>query len=292
MGIARVCRHFQADSHLIAWLHEKGYAYDIITDQELHDEGVGAIAGYKAVTTGSHPEYHTKNTLDALQQYRDNGGRFMYLGGNGFYWRIAVHDSEPGALEIRRGETGIRAWASEPGEYYNAFDGAYGGLWRRSARPPQQLAGIGFSAQGNFFGSYYQRRTGADTPPCNEWIFAGIDDDIIGDFGLSGGGAAGYELDRVDYRLGSPDTIQIAASSAGHNDTFVLVPEEHLTHITNWAGEPLEHLLRADMVYFDLPGGGEVFATGSITFCGSLPHNNFNNNVSALLGNVLNRFLR
>ena len=129
-------------------------------------------------------------------------------------------------------------------------------------------------------------------PPCAEWIFAGIDDEIIGDFGLSGGGAAGFELDRVDYRLGSPDNIQVVASSTGHDASFILVPEEQLTHLTNWPGEPVESLLRADMVYFDTPNGGEVFATGSITFCGSLPHNNFDNNVSALLKNVVDRFLR
>ena len=29
--------------------------------------------------------------LDALQAYLDRGGRLMYLGGNGFYWRIAFH---------------------------------------------------------------------------------------------------------------------------------------------------------------------------------------------------------
>jgi N,N-dimethylformamidase len=286
-------RHFQADSHLIAWLHAKNYAYDIITDQELHDEGVEAISAYKALTTGTHPEYHTAESLDALQDYRDQGGRLMYLGGNGFYWRIAIHEEQPGTLEIRRGEGGIRAWASEPGEYYNAFDGSYGGLWRRSARPPQQLVGIGFSAQGIFFGSYYDRVTGTHTPPSSEWIFAGIEDNKIGDFGLSGGGAAGFELDRVDYRLGSPEQIEIVATSRGHHEKdFVLTPEDLLTHITNWPGEPVDQLLRADMVYFEVPGGGEVFSTGSITFCGSLPHNNFNNNVSALLCNIVDRFLR
>jgi N,N-dimethylformamidase len=30
-----------------------------------------------------------------------------------------------------------------------------------------------------------------------------------------------------------------------------------------------------------------VFAVGSITFCGSLPWNNFDNNVSQLLANIL-----
>ncbi len=53
-------RHFQADSHLIWWLHEKGIDYDIVTDRELHEEGYSVLEGYKAVTTGSHPEYHTR----------------------------------------------------------------------------------------------------------------------------------------------------------------------------------------------------------------------------------------
>ena len=62
-------RHFQADSHLISWLHAKCIDYDIITDEELHNDGVAAIQGYEAVITGSHPEYHTSETLDALTQY-------------------------------------------------------------------------------------------------------------------------------------------------------------------------------------------------------------------------------
>ena len=41
------------------------------------------------------------------------------------------------------------------------------------------------------------------------------------------------------------------------------------------------------MVYVKTPSGGEVFAVGSITFCGSLPWNNFDNNVSRLLRNVV-----
>ena len=283
-------RHFQADSHLIAWLEHMGTAYDIITDRELHEEGAAALAGYRAVTTGSHPEYHTAETLDALEGYRDSGGNLLYLGGNGFYWRVALHNEEPGAIEIRRGEGGIRAWAAEPGEYFNAFDGAYGGLWRRNGRPPQRLAGVGFTGQGLFEGSYYRRRPEADDPRV-AWMFAGIDDTLLGDFGFSGGGAAGFELDRADPRLGTPENALVVASSEGHQEHFVLVPEELLTHVSTLSGEPLDDLIRADMTYFETPSGGAVFATGSITFCGSLPWNDFDNNISHLLANVMNRFL-
>ena len=72
----------------------------------------------------------------------------MYLGANGWYWRIAYHETLPGVIEVRRAEDGIRAWAAEPGEYYHSFTGEYGGLWRRNGRPPNVVAGIGFSAQG------------------------------------------------------------------------------------------------------------------------------------------------
>ena len=281
-------RHFQADSHLIAWLHNQNIDYDIITDDELDRDGVTAIAGYKAVVTGSHPEYHTSETLDALKGYRDSGGGLVYLGGNGFYWRIVRHPEDSTLLEIRRSEDGLRAWASEPGEYYNAFDGSYGGLWRRNGRPPQQLVGIGFTAQGNFVGMPYKR---VCYDKNMDWVFDGINDDLLGDFGFSGHGAAGFELDRRDEKLDDGEDITILAQSYDEDNRFILVPEELLTHLTNLSGAPEGDVKRADMVYFKTHTGGQVFAAGSITFCGSLPWNNYDNNVSKLLRNVVRKFV-
>jgi len=283
-------RHFPADGHLLTWLDKQGIDCDLITDHELHNDGYAALAPYQVVTTGSHPEYHTAKTLDAIEAYRDNGGNLMYLGGNGFYWRIAVHESQSGALEIRRGEGGIRAWAAEPGEYFNAFDGNYGGMWRRNGRPPQSIAGLGFTAQGDFTATYY-RRLKASNDPNVAWIFDGIEGDIIGDFGLSGGGAAGFELDRADTRLGTPEDAVILARSENHDAETIMVPEEMLTHIMNWSLESTRDLIRADMLYFRTASGGQVFSTGSITYCGCLPWNDGDNNVSKLTENVLRRFL-
>ena len=70
----------------------------------------------------------------------------------------------------------------------------------------------------------------------------------------------------------------------------MLVPEEQLTHLTNVSGEPEINVKRADMVYFQIPEGGCVFSVGSITFCGSLPHNQFINNISRILENVVKKF--
>ena len=290
-------RHLPADLHLIQWLEARGLDYDVVTDEDLDREGADILDGYKAVATTSHPEYHTTESLNAFQEYaHERGGRLLYLGGNGFYWRIARHPELEGVYEIRRAEGGIRAWAAEPGEYWNAFDGAYGGLWRRNGRPPQALAGVGFTSQGLFQGSYY-RRTPASYAPEFEWIFDGVDDETVGDFGFSGGGAAGFELDRADPALGTPPNAVTLAASEGHQDHFVLVHEEQLTHVDTVprakqapGGRP-EELIRADLVYFETQNGGAVFSTGSITYCGSLPWNGGDNNISRITENVIRGFL-
>ena len=91
---------------------------------------------------------------------------------------------------------------------------------------------------------------------------------------------------------GTPLNAVVLASSQGDNQHFVLVPEDILTHVASWNGEDFTSLVRSDIVYFDTAKGGAVFSVGSITFCGSLPVNNGDNNISQLIKNVLNHFLR
>jgi N,N-dimethylformamidase len=281
-------RHFPADTHLLAWLEDKGFTYDIVTDEDLDDEGVALLKPYKLVLTGSHPEYHTLRMIDALEAYKAQGGNLAYLGGNGFYWRIARNPALPHILEVRRAEGGIRAWDAQPGEYFHQLDGQLGGLWRRSRRPPQMLAGLGFSGQGLFEGTWF-RRTQASHAPEFAWMFDGIDTDILGNYGLSGGGAAGFELDRADVELGTPRNTTILAVSEDPPASMTTVPEELLSHISTVNGESPEALKRGEIIWFDTPAGGSVFAAGSITFLGSLWQNGFQGPVSRLLENVVRR---
>jgi len=283
-------RHFPADSHLTNWLLEKGYDYDVITDEDLDDQGVEALQHYDVVLTGSHPEYHTRRMIEALIAYREAGGYLMYLGANGFYWKIARPTSAPHMLEIRRAEGGIRAWASEPGEYYHQLDGGYGGMWRRNGIAPQATAGVGFAVQGGFEGVGY-RRTPESYEPDVSWLFEGVSDETFGDFGLSGGGAAGFELDQVVPELGSPSFLKIVGVSDNHGPSFKLVPEEILTW-TIAASIPRKYEgVCAHMAVGVAEGGGGLFAVGSITFLGSLAHNRCDNDVSRIVENCLRHFL-
>ena len=53
-----------------------------------------------------------------------------------------------------------------------------------------------------------------------------------------------------------------------------------------------DYRIRADMVFFNAPNGGAMFSTGSIGFGQSLPHDNFENNCSTLLKNVVDAFAK
>jgi N,N-dimethylformamidase len=277
------------DLCLLDWLEAHQQPYDVITDDDLHAEGLPLIEGYAVVLTGCHPEYDSREMLDALAAYLGRGGRLMYMGGNGFYWRVSYPAAHPGMIEMRRAEDGTRAWVESVGEYYHSSTGEYGGLWRRQDRAPNALVGVGFVAQGFDRSSYY-RRTPASRDPRARFIFEGIEDEVLGDFGLSGGGAAGLELDAFNAALGSPPWALVVASSENHSNAFQLVNEEMNVSFAGADGQ-FSPAVRADMVFYEHPGGGAVFSTGSIAYVGSLAHEHYVNNVSRLTLNVLRRFL-
>ncbi len=285
-------RHFAADLYLIDWLEKKEFAYDIITDEDLNFQGTELLGKYRVVLTGTHPEYSTAPMLDALEQYLTAGGRLMYLGGNGFYWVTSIDPGRPHVMEVRRGMAGSRDWSSAPGECYHSTTGELGGHWRFRGRGPNRLVGVGFTAMGwDGRAPGYLRKSGSFDER-GAFVFEGIrHDEVIGDFGLVLGGAAGDELDRLDYGLGTPPHALLLASSSGHS-RFVLPVIEDFTQINAgfMTGDHSANV-RADMVYFETPKGGAVFSTGSITWCGSLSHNHYDNNVSRITGNVLKRFL-
>ncbi|WP_027132972.1 N,N-dimethylformamidase beta subunit family domain-containing protein [Geminicoccus roseus] len=280
---------YNADTHLFYWLDQKGVDYDIVTDEDLHHDGYELIKDYQVILTGTHPEYHSTQAWDAMKAWVDRGGRLMYMGGNGWYWRVGFHDTLDGVIELRRAEDGIRPWIAEPGEYFQSFNGEYGGLWRRIGRAPNVMAGIGFVAQGFDVSSYYRRAPDADNPRAS-FIFKDVPDEIIGDFGLIGGGAAGIELDCINTDLGSPPNMLRLASSEGHSSMMMLVNEEFGVVPPALGGDQNDQV-RADMAFGETAAGGAIFATGSIAWCGALLPNGCDNNVSKITWNVLERFM-
>ena len=214
----------------------------------------------------------------------------MYLGGNGFYW-VTPMDPTGRYIEVRRRD-GTEHWQGAPGEHYHSLTGEPGGLWRFRGMAPQQFFGVGFTAQGFDRNQPYRRMPGSFDPRA-AFIFEGIGrDELIGDHPslVLEVGAAGSELDRADFALGTPPHTLVLASSSGHSDAYQHVVEQINTSNSARPGGTQNPLVRADMVFLEYPNGGAVFSTSSIAWCGSLSYNNYTNNVSRITENVLRRF--
>ncbi|MCZ6616791.1 MAG: hypothetical protein O7E57_01560, partial [Gammaproteobacteria bacterium] len=242
--------NFTPDTDINAFLAHVGVGHDIIADEDLHHDGLQALAPYRVIVTSSHPEYWSTAMLDALQEWQRGGGRLIYLGGNGFYWRVAFSDDWPGAMELRRAEDGVRNWQTGNGEKDHAFTGEYGGMWRRNARAPNELVGVGFAAQGFARAVHYDVNPASRTSRA-AWIWEGVTDDEgrIGTSGL-GGGAAGQELDRYDTRLGSPRHAVVLASATGFGPDMIRTKEEFEGSVNYPTPDPY---VRADIVFFETP---------------------------------------
>ncbi len=281
---------FPADLSIIAWLEHMGYEYDMLTDDDLHVEGLAAIQPYRVVINGSHAEYYSERMLDASEDYLAQGGRIMYLSGNGYYWVVGWREEEPWLMEVRKLEAGSRAWQARPGEHYLACTGERSGLWRHRGRPPQKIVGTGFASEG-MDESVPFRRMPDSWHKSVAWIFEGVEGDVIGDFGLAGNGAAGVEIDRYDLTLGTPPHARILATSEQFSDNYPLVQEE-VMYMHPGLGGTQHPGVRCDMVYFTTPQHGAVFSPSSIAWGQALPCKGYDNNVSRIMKNVLDAFVK
>ena len=225
--------------------------------------------------------------MDAVEGFVRRGGRLMNLGGNTYWHRIAYNPTRSGMTEVRRPDL-PRLWRADASQAHDTLTGEPAGTWIGIGRGPHTIGGVGFITQGFDTCSYY-RRTAASHDPRAAFIFEGVADEIIGDFGILQGGAAGYEIERVDAALGTPAHTLLLASSENHSNLYDLMVASIGDVLPNTDPDAPEKI-RADMVFFETPGGGAVFSTGSIAWSGSLGNFGYDNNVTAISNNVLRRF--
>ncbi|KAL8966201.1 MAG: hypothetical protein Q9183_003477 [Haloplaca sp. 2 TL-2023] len=290
-------REFPADLWFVDFLQRElgPEGFDVITDHQISESGSQLLARYQVLMSCSHPEYPTFSMLDTYTNFLKDGGRFMYLGGNGYYW-VTTHDPDrPHRIEVRRGEAGCRTFGLPPGNWHHSMTGELGGLWRSRGRLPNKLFGVGSCAMGVGKGSGYGITKEAREHPRVSRFLLGLEaDEIIGDFGLVQGAASGDEIDRLDFDLGTPHNAVMVATTklaGGHSDEYMLFNEETLYPMINTTGRTSDKV-RSDIVFFETPSGGAVFSVGSINWVGALAWKAFNNNVAKLTANVLHDFVR
>ncbi len=280
-----------ADLCIGHWLETEGIEFDALTDHDLDREGAALLDGYDVVITGAHPEYVTRTEIEALDEFTAGGGRLMYLGGNGFFATVSFDPEQPHLMELRRSDGGTRPHQSAFGDQRHATSGERAGLWRNKGLPPQRLLGVGFVAQGFDRGTHYVRLQDSFDPRV-QFAFEGIgDDELLGDFGIMGGGAAGAEIDCFQPVLGSSSQALVLATSAPMSDAYLLAAEEVFEMLPGLGGTE-QVSVRSDIVLTALESGGAVFSVGSIAYTAALSHEGYDNNIARLTGNVLRRLLR
>jgi len=83
---------FNADTNLTAWLKAIDQPFDIITDEQLHYEGIDLLDDYRVVISGTHPEYHSTDMLDAITAWMDQGGAVFSTGSISYTGALSFND--------------------------------------------------------------------------------------------------------------------------------------------------------------------------------------------------------
>jgi N,N-dimethylformamidase len=276
------------DVRLLGWLGRAGFDVDVLTDHDLHDRGVAALSAYRVIVTGGHPEYWTGDMLDGVTAFLGDGGRLMYLGGNGFYWVTGIDCERRHVIEVRRGHANSRPSSSPPGEAWLTTTREEGGIWRHRGRSPNRFLGVGFAAMGGGPGRPYRRRPDGYRAEL-AFAFEGVEADEIGATGSILGGAAAYEFDRTDSGHGTPADAYVIATASGFQSLYFPTIEDFMASRPEMA-DPGSERVRADAVLLRCPNGGAVFSAGSAAWCGSLEDPAGATDVGKVTANVLRRF--
>lgn len=277
------CPHnLPVDLHFLRFCHKHHIDFDLITDHDLHNRGPEALYGYRGVVTGSHPEYLSIEMENTYRQFAANGGNIAYMGGNGFAGTVAFKGD---LMELRRSplEAG-RTWDAPIAEQSFSITNQPAGYLRSRGRGEFTLVGGAISLMG-FDGARPFTRSQESFDPVHGWLFEGVESSIFGHDGIVLGGAAGYEVDATDQRLGtSPDTI-ILARAAGFPDSFY---HDSSRWYEGGNQERIAHRC-AELTVRYLITGGLIFSASSVAWLGALPSGENMNDVGRITLNLLTR---
>ncbi len=272
VGIAHLV---DAERYLYEWLDGHGYAFDLLSDLDLHRDAA-LLSNYDVLILNGHSEYWSHEMIDHVEAFQAAGGSVVNLSGNTM-WSLVTFDSSLSVMEGRKHPHGSGTIpASE--RWHSQAGGVLGGTLRCIGRPEHAVIGTGYGIGGGA-----ARGWCVVTDPAH-WVFAGTGvraGDRFGESGLNGGSMMGFEVDVVDPQWTPPNAQRIAVG-AYPTPTFQL-------GITNCQTRTSWNVTEGgDVLYFDHPGGGAVFGIPSVTAGGSLVVDAV---ATRMLQNVLARFL-
>ncbi len=187
----QACHLAPAEWRLLGWLERQGYDYDLYADYQLHS-GLLDLTAYRVLILNTHPEYWSEGMYRAVKRWVfEQGGRLMYLGGNGLNC----------AIEYLDGGTRMRCLNQWPAGYESRF--------HHQVESEANLLGVVYSDPGAMTVAPYE------VLEPDHWVFAGTGlkkGDLFGRKTLHeryGDGASGHETDKIS--ASSPTNVQLLA---------------------------------------------------------------------------------
>ena len=132
-------------------------------------------------------------------------------------------------------------------------------------------------------------RVAASLPAEYDFVFDGIDrDEPIGESGHIMSGAGSFEIDRYFGDGSEPPGTVVLASASGYNEAHY---SRTLSREMNVGLHGQPEPIRCDIALYAVNTGGAVFSASAIGWSGGLAIDGYDNAVSTITRNVLNRFL-
>lgn len=246
-----------AEWRFLGWLEREGHKHDLYAEMQLH-QGDLKLDEYEVLITHTHPEYWSYDMFSQVKEWiRNDGGKLMYLGGNGLNAEVEVVDESQ--IRFLNNDKNVANDISSPEDIPN--DKYESRFHRASGKSEGSLLGVVFTTSGIKGAAPYEVIDGS------HWIFEGADlqeGDLFGDETLQercSGGASGHETDKLSAY--APDDTTVIAKGTNPDNGG------------------------AEITYYETDSGGAVFSVGSITYPLGLL---IDDEMTAITNNVIERF--
>jgi hypothetical protein len=225
------CHLAPAEWRLLGWLEREAFEYDYYAETQFHF-GQFPLEEYEALILSTHPEYWSRAMYERLKRWVcEQGGRLLYLGGNGLNCEVAFLDEA--TMVVHNGNERERLREGKTDSRFHA-----------RVESEASLLGVAFTYDGIMTSAPYRVIDSA------HWAFSGTglrEGDLFGEPSLHRrcpGGASGHETDKITPH--SPQNVHLLAQGTNPDSGG------------------------AQMVIYEAPGGGRVFSVGSITWPSSI----------------------
>ncbi|MDB2351917.1 hypothetical protein N9V92_01870 [Luminiphilus sp.] len=299
------------DSHTARWLERNGYEIEYLCQHDLH-QNPQVLDNYDCVITTGHDEYWSGPMRETLDNYIENGGNYLRLGGN-IFWQIRLEDDDQTQVCYK-----YVADKSDPVRNDPATKHTITAAWEAMslAKPAVTTFGAnGTRGVYSRFGGTAPRSSGGFTVyRSDHWSLEGTDL-YYGDVFGSEVPVVGYEGDGVSYTFhqgqpyptgedGTPENLEIVAMALatmeeedhGHYGQILQHGDGDLSIISavmfgDDSEENRAKIRYGSVVMTSMPKGkGEVFCAGTTEWCYALKERDIY--CETITRNVLKRFLK